>query len=106
MSRGIIDDEKKIYLNPNDMQRRDNEKEEFALHEVYAVDVLVSSGESKPRETDIRTNVYKKADLITSNFIWSGKSFYIKTLRRCTCTTNEENCQQESQINEKQICPQ
>jgi len=60
MSRGIIDGEKKIYQNPTEAQRRDNEKEEFALHEVYAVDILISSGEGKPRESDLRTTVYKK----------------------------------------------
>jgi len=34
------------------------------LHEVYALDVLVSTGEGKPKEQDTRTTVYKKKDLI------------------------------------------
>jgi len=51
---------KKIYQNPTEAQRRDNEKDEFALHEVYAVDILISSGEGKPKESDLRTTVYKK----------------------------------------------
>ncbi|CAF1665959.1 unnamed protein product [Adineta ricciae] len=82
MSRGIIDGEKKIYLNPNDMQRRDNEKEEFALHEVYAVDVLISSGEGKPRETDIRTTVYKKKDFIYQLRMKSSRAFLSEVEKR------------------------
>ena len=84
MSRGIIDGEKKIYLNPNDMQRRDNEKEEFALHEVYAVDVLISSGEGKPRETDIRTTVYKKKDFIYQLRMKSSRAFLSEVEKRFT----------------------
>ena len=32
--------------------RKDHEKAEFEVHEVYAVDVLVSSGEGKVRSVD------------------------------------------------------
>jgi curved DNA binding protein len=82
MSRGIIDGDKKIYQNPTEMQRRDNEKEEFALHEVYAVDVLVSSGEGKPRETDIRTTVYKKKDFIYQLRMKSSRAFLSEVEKR------------------------
>lgn len=33
----------------------------FGMNEVYNVDVLVSSGEGKPKETEIRTTVFKRA---------------------------------------------
>ena len=33
--------------NPSEAQRKEHEKYEFALHEVYAVDVLISSGEGQ-----------------------------------------------------------
>ncbi len=33
----------------------------FEANEVYSVDVIVSSGEGKPRETDTRTTVYRVA---------------------------------------------
>ncbi|CAF0933059.1 unnamed protein product [Adineta steineri] len=84
MSRGIIDGEKKIYQNPSEMQRRDNEKEEFALHEVYAVDILVSSGEGKPRETDIRTTVYKKKDFVYQLRMKSSRVFLSEVEKRFT----------------------
>lgn len=82
MTRGIIDGEKKIYQNPSEMQRRDIEKSEFALHEVYAVDVLVSSGEGKPRETDIRTTVYKKKDFIYQLRMKSSRVFLSEVEKR------------------------
>lgn len=40
-----IDGEKTIIQNPTDSQKKEHEKFEFALHEVYAMDVLVSTGE-------------------------------------------------------------
>jgi curved DNA binding protein len=82
MSRGIIDGEKKIFQNPTEMQRREIEKQEFALHEVYAVDVLVSSGEGKPRETDIRTTVYKKKDFIYQLRMKSSRVFLSEVEKR------------------------
>ncbi|UJR13318.1 hypothetical protein I4U23_000336 [Adineta vaga] len=82
MTRGIIDGEKKIYQNPSDMQRREIEKQEFALHEVYAVDVLVSSGEGKPRETDIRTTVYKKKEFVYQLRMKSSRAFLSEVEKR------------------------
>lgn len=82
MSRGIIDGEKKIYQNPSEMQRREIEKQEFALHEVYAVDVLVSTGEGKPRETDIRTTVYRKKDFIYQLRMKSSRVFLSEVEKR------------------------
>jgi methionine aminopeptidase len=40
-----IDGEKTIIQNPSDSQKKEHEKYEFATHEVYAMDVLVSTGE-------------------------------------------------------------
>lgn len=40
-----IDGEKTIIQNPNDAQKKEHEKFEFDKHEVYAMDVLVSTGE-------------------------------------------------------------
>lgn len=82
MSRGVIDGEKKIYQNPTEVQRREIEKHEFALHEVYAVDVLISSGEGKPRESDIRTTVYKKKDFIYQLRMKSSRMFLSEVEKR------------------------
>jgi len=83
MTRGIIDGEKRIYQNPTESQRRDTyEKHEFALHEVYAVDVLISSGDGKPRESDLRTTVYKKKDLIYQLRMKSSRVFLSEVEKR------------------------
>ena len=40
-----IDGEKTIIQNPNEAQKKEHEKSTFELHEVYAIDVLISTGE-------------------------------------------------------------
>ena len=44
-----IDGEKTIIQNPNESQRKEHEKCTFDMHEVYAIDVLISSGEGVVR---------------------------------------------------------
>uniref|UniRef100_A0A671RFC6 Proliferation-associated protein 2G4-like n=1 Tax=Sinocyclocheilus anshuiensis TaxID=1608454 RepID=A0A671RFC6_9TELE len=41
LKQHVIDGEKTIIQNPTDQQRKDHEKAEFEVHEVYAVDVLI-----------------------------------------------------------------
>lgn len=60
LQQNRIDGAKTIIQNPSERQRQDHEEIEFDVHEVYAVDVLVSTGEGKPRETDARTTIYKR----------------------------------------------
>ncbi|NP_997806.1 proliferation-associated protein 2G4b [Danio rerio] len=60
LKQHVIDGEKTIIQNPTDQQRKDHEKAEFEVHEVYAVDVLVSTGEGKARDSGQRTTVYKR----------------------------------------------
>lgn len=57
-----IDGEKSIIQNPNEIQRKEHEKSSFELHEVYAIDVLVSTGEGVGREMETRTTVFKKSN--------------------------------------------
>ncbi|XP_062872147.1 proliferation-associated protein 2G4b [Trichomycterus rosablanca] len=60
LKQHITDGEKTIIQNPTDQQRKDHEKAEFEVHEVYAVDILVSTGEGKPKDSGQRTTVYKR----------------------------------------------
>lgn len=57
-----IDGEKTIILNPTEALRKEHEKCIFNLHEVYAIDVLVSTGEGAGREKDTKVSIYKKTD--------------------------------------------
>lgn len=60
LKQHVIDGEKTIIQNPTDQQRKDQEKAEFEVHEVYAVDVLISTGEGKARDGGLRTTIYKR----------------------------------------------
>ncbi|KAF3826132.1 hypothetical protein GH733_006246 [Mirounga leonina] len=60
LKQHVIDGEKTIIQNPTDQQKKDHEKAEFEVHEVYAVDVLVSSGEGKAKDAGQRTTIYKR----------------------------------------------
>jgi len=60
LQKNRIDGDKTIILNPSDKQKQDHEESEFDIHEVYAIDCLVSSGEGHPRELDQRTTIYKR----------------------------------------------
>lgn len=62
LEQNKIDGEKTIIQNPSEAQRKEHDKHEFALHEVYAVDVLVSSGEGTGRERDAKITIYKKTE--------------------------------------------
>jgi len=72
----IIDGEKAIIQNPTDAQRKEHEKCTFEVHEVYAVDILVSTGEGKGREQDARTTVYKKKDTVYNLKMKASRQFF------------------------------
>ncbi|OXA56643.1 proliferation-associated protein 2G4 [Folsomia candida] len=57
-----IDGEKTIIQNPNDAQKKEYEKCTFEVNEVYAVDVLISTGEGQGKEMTTRVAVYKRTE--------------------------------------------
>ncbi|KIY43987.1 proliferation-associated protein 1 [Fistulina hepatica ATCC 64428] len=60
-TQNIIDDKKRIILNPSDAQKRDFEAVTFAENEVYGMDILISTGEGgKARAEDSRTTIYQR----------------------------------------------
>lgn len=52
-----MDGEKTIIQNPSDIQKKEHEKCEFAVHEVYAIDVLITTGDGK-------ASLFKNSNLI------------------------------------------
>jgi len=62
LNQNIIDGEKTIIQNPTEAQRKEHDKFDFELHEVYAIDVLISTGEGHGREKDAKVSIYKKTD--------------------------------------------
>ncbi|XP_049797677.1 proliferation-associated protein 2G4 [Schistocerca nitens] len=71
-----IDGEKTIIQNPNDAQKKEQEKFEFATHEVYAMDVLVSTGEGIGKETATRVTIYKKTDETYQLKLKTSRTFF------------------------------
>lgn len=53
-------DGNKVILNRQTFEQR-VEDMEFAIHDVFALDVLISSGEGKPKESEVRCTVFKRA---------------------------------------------
>lgn len=62
LEQNRIDGEKTVIQNPTEAQRKEHDKYDFDLHEVYAIDVLISTGEGQGRERDAKITVYKKTD--------------------------------------------
>jgi len=62
LQQNRIDGEKSIIQNPNEAQRKEYEKVTFEVNEVYAVDVLISTGEGQGKEMNTRVSVYKRTD--------------------------------------------
>lgn len=53
-------DGNKVILNKESFDQKVDESE-FQVNDVFAFDVIVSTGEGKPRESEFRTTVYKRA---------------------------------------------
>jgi curved DNA binding protein len=61
LEQNVIDGKKSIILNPSD-QQKSHEVATFEQGEVWVVDVLLSTGSGKPKESTHRTTVYKKTN--------------------------------------------
>lgn len=57
-----IDGDKTIIQNPTEQQKKNHEKCEFEVNEVYAIDVIISTGEGKGKELDSKSTIYKKTE--------------------------------------------
>jgi len=84
LMQNIIDGEKTIIQNPNEAQKKDHKKIEFELHEVYGVDVFISSGDGKGKEKEARTTVYKKTDLSYALKMKASRMFYSEVSKKFT----------------------
>ncbi|CAG8524148.1 16492_t:CDS:2, partial [Acaulospora colombiana] len=61
-NKNNIEGEKQIILNPNEQHKRDFKSVNFEVNEVYGIDILVSTGEGKPKPSTTRTTVYRKTN--------------------------------------------
>jgi len=84
LQQNIIDGDKTIIQNPSEAQGKDHKKCEFELHEVYGVDVLISSGDGKAKEHETRTTVYKRTDLQYALKMKASRAFYSEVCNKFT----------------------
>ncbi|RXG55554.1 Proliferation-associated protein 2G4 [Armadillidium vulgare] len=78
LQQGRIDGEKTIIQNPTEAQRKEVEKCEFETHDVFGIDVIISTGEGIGREMESRVTIYRKTDEVYSLKLKASKEFYSK----------------------------
>jgi len=76
LKQSVIDGEKSIIQNPTEDQKKGHEKCKFDVDEVYAVDVLISTGEGKGRETVAKPTIFKRTDNIYSLKMKTSRAFF------------------------------
>jgi hypothetical protein len=47
LEKNVINGPKSVILNPSDTQKKEHKEEVFADHEVYTIDIIISTGEGK-----------------------------------------------------------
>eukprot|EP00124_Ichthyophonus_hoferi_P000790 Ihof_evm17s32 gene=Ihof_evmTU17s32 len=62
LTKNVIDGEKQIIQNPSDEQRKSTKIYDIEVNDVYAMDIIVSSGEGKLKASAERTTVFKKTE--------------------------------------------
>merc|ERR1719216_715086 len=82
LEQNRIDGEKTIIQNPTEAQRKEHDKYEFELHEVYAVDVLISSGEGQGREKTAKITIYKKTEDTYMLKMKTSREFFSKVSKQ------------------------
>jgi len=82
LEQNRIDGEKTIIQNPTEAQRKEHDKYEFELNDVYAVDVLISTGEGQGREKDAKITIYKKTEDTYMLKLKTSREFYSKVAKQ------------------------
>jgi len=97
LKQNKIDGEKTIIQNPTAAQKKEHEKCEFDNYEVYAMDVLVSSGEGQGKEMDTKVSIYKKTDENYLLKLKASRNFYAEVKKKYgTMPFNLRNFEEEA----------
>lgn len=80
--RNQFEGKKSIIQNPNEAQKREHEKAEFNVNEVYALDILISSGEGKAKELTSRTTIYRKTDSAYMLKMKTSRAFFSEVTQK------------------------
>lgn len=92
-----IDGEKTIIQNPTIAQKKEHEKCEFEKYEVYAMDVLISTGEGLGKELDTKVSIYKKTNENYLLKLKASRAFYAEVKKKYgTMPFNLRNFEEEA----------
>lgn len=92
-----IDGEKTIIQNPTVAQKKEHEKCTFEKYEVYAMDVLVSTGEGLGKELDTKVSIYKKTEENYLLKLKASRAFYAEVKKKYgTMPFNLRNFEEEA----------
>lgn len=80
-----IDCEKAIISNPTEQLRKEHKASEILENEVYALDIIISTGEGKTREGEARTTVFKKTETTYQLKMKSARAFYTEVAKNNAC---------------------
>jgi curved DNA binding protein len=82
LEQNRIDGEKTIIQNPSEAQKKEHDKFDFEVHEVYAMDVLISTGEGQGKEKDAKVTVFKRTDETYMLKMKSSREFFSKVCKQ------------------------
>lgn len=92
-----IDGDKTIIQNPTIAQKKEHEKCTFEKYEVYAMDVLVSTGEGLGKELDTKVSIYKKTEENYLLKLKASRAFYAEVKKKYgTMPFNLRNFEEEA----------
>lgn len=92
-----IDGEKTIIQNPTIAQKKEHEKCQFEKYEVYAMDVLISTGEGLGKELDTKVSIYKKTEENYLLKLKASRAFYAEVKKKYgTMPFNLRNFEEEA----------
>ncbi|TMS37896.1 hypothetical protein L596_004734 [Steinernema carpocapsae] len=94
----LIDGEKFIVMNPSEEQKGKIEAHDFDKHEVYAIDIFMSSGEGKAKPSEKRTTIYRRTDeTVYSLKMKASRAFYSDVAQKHgTLLFNLRDCGEEN----------
>jgi len=84
LQQNTIEGEKSTIVSPSDAQKKDDKEHEYATHDVYTIDIVMSSGDGKWREGEARTTVYKRTDEIYALKMKTSRTFYSEVCNKFT----------------------
>jgi len=82
LTKNKIDGEKAVILNPTEALRKEHKDAVIAENEVYALDIIMSTGDGKAREGEQRTTVFKKTEKVYSLKMTASKKMYSSVAKR------------------------